>query len=64
MSTINNELLKKIQALDEGHADLLKSLLSDLVKSNSYREEKEAREKFKNKISRYIRESGGSYEIN
>ncbi|MCD8916246.1 hypothetical protein K2V61_11910 [Staphylococcus simulans] len=64
MNTINNELSKKLQRLEDGHEELLKSLLSDLVNSNTYSEESMATERFKNRLSKYVRECDGQYEDN
>ncbi|MEL0537410.1 hypothetical protein [Staphylococcus debuckii] len=55
MTTINNELSKRLQNLDEKHEMLLKSLLNDLVNANTITEKDLVKDKFKNDISKLVR---------
>ncbi|MDQ7111801.1 hypothetical protein [Staphylococcus simulans] len=56
MTTINNELSKRLQQLEEGHVNLLKNLLNDLVNANTILEQEKAKDRFKNEVSKFVRE--------
>lgn len=63
MTIINNELSKRLQKLDSDHETLLKSLLSDLVNADTITEKDLAKDRFKNNISKFIREGSINHEI-
>jgi hypothetical protein len=56
MTTLNNELSKKLSELNEEYEALLRPLLNDLANANTNTEETLAKEKFRKHLSEFVKE--------
>ncbi|MGD6768563.1 MULTISPECIES: hypothetical protein [unclassified Mammaliicoccus] len=56
MTVLNNELSKRLGELEENYEQLLRPFLNDLANADTASEENTAANRFKNNLSKYVKE--------